>query len=166
VRIADRLSRGWTALNDRERRWIRLGAIVLLPGVVYLGWLEPLLTERVLLEERTRRVATEEAALRTMRAEWQSLRGQATGRPAESLELRLRASAKASELSELSLRALDGGAVLVEGRQVPMRKLARWMSEVRRETRSQWGDWSIEREAEAGMVQVRIRFVELTQKAS
>jgi type II secretory pathway component PulM len=80
--------------------------------------------------------------------------------------LRLRASAKASELSEISVRALDSGAVLIEGRQVPMSKLARWMSEVRQETRSQWGDWSIEREAEAGLVQVRIRFVELAPKAS
>jgi hypothetical protein len=40
------------------------------------------------------------------------------------------------------------------------------MSEVRQETRSQWGDWSIEREAEAGLVQVRIRFLELAPKAS
>jgi len=56
------------------------------------------------------------------------------------------------------------------------------MAEVRRETRSQWGDWSGEREAarqtpggtvrnttleaDGDRVQVRIRFVDLAHKAS
>ena len=164
--IVDRLGRGWAALNPRERRWITAGGMLLLPAVIYFGWLEPLLKERTELEGRVHRVHKEAAALNAMRVEWESLRGQVAGKPAEPLESRLRASVTASGLSELTIRGLEGGAVLIEGRRVPVGKLARWMSEVRRETRSQWGDWSMERESEAGTVQFRIRFVELGAKAS
>jgi len=144
--IGSRLVRLWDALHERERRWIGRGVLILVPVVVVLGWLEPLLKEREVLAERIRRIQAEEAALGTMRAEWKSVREPVAGGPAEPLAIRLEASLKASGLLHMTVRALDSGAVLVEGRQVPMSTLARWMAEVRRETRSQWGDWSVERE--------------------
>ena len=150
--------RWWQALAPRERRMVAGGAAVLLLAVGYLGLFEPAWTGRAALRQELPGLRSQLAQMTALAAEARTLgtapRVADTPQALRSaLELSVKSAGLGANLSQLTV---SGELFDLRFGKVPYAAWLAWLDTAVRETRLRVADVSVTREAEQGLVSVRL----------
>ncbi|WP_426195472.1 type II secretion system protein GspM [Massilia sp. DWR3-1-1] len=149
--IKSQLALGWIARTEQERKFLTIGAGVVLGTLVYLLFISPAVSGRAQLEKALPQLRQEAAQLRSMALEASELSRQAPAQGAPMARETLLASLTAMGITPQSL-TMTGEFAKVQLSAVPFSSLVGWLDNQRREGRISVQDASIGAAGEGGKV--------------
>lgn len=157
----------WRSLDNRERRMVMGGAVVLLLAVGYLLAFEPAWVGRQKLAQELPQLRSQLAQMDALSNEARKISG-AAGPSESSATLRqiVEASISSAGLKPFMTQgSFQGDLIEVKFNAAPFALLATWLASTVRETRVRVVDANVQREATAGLVTAKIAF-ELPKRES
>lgn len=156
--LTARLLPAWRGLAERERRLVALAAVVLLGAGVWLLAFEPAWQGRARLSNELPRLHAQLAQQQRMAEEARQLSAlpASTASPQAqraAVESAVRSAGLAGSLAQLSL---SGELIDVRFKAVAFEAWLAWLDATLRETRLRVADVAITREAQPGVVSVRL----------
>jgi len=149
----------WAAMAPRERRLIGVGAGVLALAVIYLALIEPAWKGRATLERELPVLRQQLSQMLALGTEVRQLAAApaSAARGVQALRQSVEDSARAAGLGG-ALQKVDVNGELLEVRMkaVPHAQWLNWLDTVLRETRLRVVDLSVNREAQPGLVSMRL----------
>lgn len=151
VALRERALAYWLARTEQERKFLAVGAAVVLVSLVYALLLAPALEGRAKLQHSLPELRQQAAQLQSMAAEASTLAANPAPPPAPMTREALSASMAQRSLSPGSL-TLTGEYVKVQFNNVSFANLVAWLDAQRRENRIQVQDAAFTALAAAGQV--------------
>jgi general secretion pathway protein M len=156
--VIERLLQSWRSMAPRERRMVAAAAVVVLLALAYLTLFEPAWQGRAALQKELPQLRAQLAQLRGLAAEARALSGASGSAQApQAVRDALERSARSAGLGP-NLTRLDVSGELFDLRfaRVAHAQWLAWLDAAVRETRLRVADVAITREAEPGLVTVRL----------
>ena len=150
-KLRSQLAVGWMARTEQERKFLTIGAGVVVGALVYLLFISPATTGRAQLEKALPQLRQEAAQLRTMAVEASELSRQPPAQGAPMSRETLTASLTGVGLTPQSV-TLTGEFAKVQLSAVPFANLVGWLDAQRRDGRISVTEASIGAQGDGGKV--------------
>lgn len=149
--IKSQLALGWIARTEQERKFLTIGAGIVLGTLVYLLFISPAVTGRAQLQKALPQLRQDAAQLRSMAVEAAELARQPPALGAPMARESLAASLTAMGMTAQSL-TMTGEFAKLSLTAVPFSSLVSWLDTQRREGRINVQDASISAAGDGGKV--------------
>ncbi|MFL6711249.1 MAG: type II secretion system protein GspM [Massilia sp.] len=150
-KIKSQLAVGWMARTEQERKFLVIGAGVVVGALVYLLFISPAVTGRDQLQKALPQLRQDAAQLRTMAVEATELARQPPAQGTPMSRETLTASLTAMGLTPQSV-TMTGEFAKVQLSAVPFASLVGWLDNQRREGRISVTEANIGAQGEGGKV--------------